>query len=85
MEVVIKLQMPSETKYKSKSIEEKIKECIECVESGYDSPVEWKLLNRTLAKLRKMKRTPRVKNLIAMIEPIMSKHGYHGVVDKESI
>lgn len=86
MKIVIEMRHtpPKETKYKPKSIEEQVRECIECIESGHESKVEWKLLNRTYAKLLKLKKTPRVRNLIKMIEPLLAKHGQYGVPEKES-
>lgn len=85
MKIVIEMRQspPKETKYKRKSIEQQVRECIECIECGNDSKVEWKLLNRTYAKLQKMRKTPRVRNLIKMIEPILAKHGQYGVPERE--
>lgn len=65
------------------SIEEDVKEAIECIESGHDSVVEWKMINKLYKELRTMKKSTRVKNLIDMIEPVMSKYGLHGVSEEK--
>lgn len=61
------------------SIEDKVRYAIELVDSGYCSDVEWIMLNKLLSSLYKKKQTPRVKNLIDMIEPVLAKYGYHKV------
>lgn len=66
-----------------KTVEEEVRECIECIESGFDSHVEWKTLNGLYRELRKLPKSPRVTNLIDMIEPVMSKYGQHGVAEKD--
>jgi hypothetical protein len=65
------------------SIEDDVREAIDCIESGHDSVVEWKMINRLYKELRDMKKTPRVTNLIAMIEPVMAKYGLHGVSEEK--
>lgn len=61
------------------SVEDKVRHAIDLVDSGYCSDVEWILLNRFLKTLYNKKQTPRVKNLIGMIEPVLAKYGYHKV------
>ena len=60
-------------------IEDQVRDAIECIESGRNSSVEWIMLNKLYAELRKRKPTPRIKNLIQMIEPVLAKYGYHKV------
>jgi predicted Mrr-cat superfamily restriction endonuclease len=81
--VSLKMPNPGKEKAKHRTPEECVRECIKLIESGYESNVEWKLLNRTYNKLKKMRKTKRVRNLIAMIEPILSKHGQHGVAERD--
>ena len=64
-------------------LEDTIRECIECIESGHDSVVEWKTLNRLYKELRSRKTTPRVRNLIKMIEPTLAKYGLFGVSEEK--
>lgn len=73
------LDSPSSQLPAPKSPEEQIKEALECIESGHDSREEWLFVNSTYSQLCKMKPTPRVKNLIDMIKPVMAKHGYFDV------
>lgn len=65
------------------SIEEEVKNAIEMIDSGHDSHVEWRLLNKLHRELCKRK-DPRSKNLMKMIQPVMDKYGMHGVSEKES-
>lgn len=85
LNILLEMEAPKE-KYpveKSNSIEDDVKEAIECIESGYDSVVEWKMINRLYKELRSMKKNPRIENLIQMIEPVMSKYGLHGVSEEK--
>lgn len=65
------------------SIEDDVREAIECIESGHNSIVEWKMINKLHKELRSMKKSPRVTNLLNMIEPVMSKYGLHGVEEEK--
>lgn len=61
------------------SVEDKVRDALECIESGYKSDVEWLMINRLYTSLQKAKQSPRVRNLRKMIEPVMAKYGYHKV------
>lgn len=61
------------------TMEQEVREAIQCIESGHDSTVEWKFINKLYKELRGMKPTDRISNLIAMMEPTMSKYGLHGL------
>ena len=63
------------------SVEEEVKQAVEMIESGHDSLTEWKLLNKLCRELSKRKDS-RSKNLMKMIEPVMSKYGMHGTSEK---
>lgn len=65
------------------SIEDDVRQAIDCIESGYDSVVEWKMINKLHKELKTMKKTARIKNLLDMIEPVMSKYGLHGVEEEK--
>lgn len=67
-----------------KSVEQQVKEAIDLVDTGYCSHVEWLLLNKLYKSLAaRPKPTPRIKNLINMIEPVLAKYGFHGVSDED--
>ncbi len=84
LQILLDMGLPPkqpESKQSKKSVEDKVREAIELVESGYCSHVEWLMLNRLMTDLKKskQKKSQRVQNLISMIEPVLSKYGYHGV------
>ncbi len=59
------------------TIEEQVREMIECIESDEDSNVEWRALKGLYADLVKMKQTDRIKRLRKTIKPVLSKYGIH--------
>ena len=63
------------------SIEEEVRQAIEMIDSGHDSYVEWKLLNKLARELRPRK-DARSKNLMEMIDPVLQKYGMHGVEEE---
>lgn len=86
--ILLSIQMPApgcgySKKGATVSIEDKVRQAIELVDSGYSSSVEWILLNKLLDSLRNRKPSKRVQNLISMIEPVMAKYGYHGTSSTE--
>lgn len=61
-------------------VEDKVREAIQLVDSGMDSQVEWILLNKLYKSLCELKKpTERAMSLKKMIEPVLSKYGYHSV------
>lgn len=59
-------------------LEDKVREALECIDSGYESGVEWAMINRLYADLCKLKKpSSRAENLKKMIEPVLAKYGYH--------
>lgn len=63
------------------SVEDEVREALELIESGHDSHIEWKLLNKLARELRPRK-DARSKNLMEMIDPVLQKYGMHGVEEK---
>lgn len=60
------------------SVEDKVREALECIDSGHESGVEWAMINRLYADLCKLKKpSKRALNLKKMIEPVLAKFGYH--------
>lgn len=65
-------------------LEDRVREALECIDSGHESGVEWAMINglyRDLCKLKKP--SPRAENIKEMIEPVLSKFGYHKVTSKK--
>ena len=88
IEIILTTPPKEKSKYPTRekargSIEERVKEALDKIDSGKDSHVEWAMINRLYAALQKKDRTPRVDNLLKKIEPIMSKYGQHGVAAKD--
>lgn len=65
------------------SIEDDVREALDCIQSGHDSLVEWKMINKLYKQLREMKPSTRITNLINMMEPVMAKYGIHGTPAKD--
>ena len=62
------------------SVEDKIREALDCIDSGHDSAVEWSMVNRVYRDLCALKKpSPRAKALKEMIEPVLEKYGYFEV------
>lgn len=60
------------------SPEEAVRERIERIDSGCASEVDFLVLKRLQEALRQKKPcTPRMKNLMDMIEPVMKRFGYY--------
>lgn len=86
MQIKIMLDMPPPETDKTKrgeesSIEDDVREAIEKIDSGHDSYVEWKLLNK-LAKELRSRKDARSKSLMEMIDPVLQKYGLHGVSEE---
>lgn len=81
-QIVVTLTMPTPEQHvpasptPKLSPEEKVRDALDCIESGHDSHKEWLFLNKVYKTLRG-KNSPRAKNLCKMIEPVLSKFGYH--------
>ena len=59
------------------SIEDQVHNMLELIDSNVDSRQEWLVINRLYESLTACKQTPRVQNLIKLIEPRLAKYGYH--------
>lgn len=85
--LVISLQIPepqvaraTPPPVKRPPLEDQVREALELIESGNESRMEWILLNKIHACLKKKKKlSPRGKNIVKMIEPVLAHYGYHGV------
>lgn len=64
-----------------KCVEDEVREALDLIESGHESYVEWKLINKLARELRSRK-DARSRNLMSMIDPILQKYGMHGVEEK---
>lgn len=65
------------------SLEDKVRDALELIDSGYESRVEWLMINKLYHELCKRKPTPRVQNLKKMIKPVLAKFGYHDVTTEK--
>jgi hypothetical protein len=76
--------MEKEEKDDCPSVEDKVREALECIDSGYESHVEWLMIGGLYKKLKQLARpSPRALNLIEMIEPVLAKYGYHKVAPSQ--
>lgn len=60
------------------SVEDKVRDALDLINSGYVSRVEWSMINKLYESI-KGRKDPRSQNLIKMIEPVLAKFGYHKV------
>ncbi len=71
------------------SVEQQVREAIEECESGRASRAEWLMLGRLRTTLLEKQRSAspekreRINNILDMINPLLSKYGFHGVSPKE--
>ncbi len=80
MKLSIQIEMPKHTEEKKKpsgpTLEEKVRECLECIESNEDSMQEWEFIRKLNNKLmRREKKGKRVDNLLRMMTPVIEKYG----------
>lgn len=74
-------KMPEEPK--KAPIEDQVRAALKKIDSHDESQLEWAMINKLYASLKKMnKKSPRVKNLLKMIEPVMAKYGQYQVAEK---
>ena len=75
---------PAPEPVKKVPIEEKVREALECIDSDYDSHVEWIMIRKLYKDLRQLKKpSDRALNVMKMIEPVLSKYGYTASVEIE--
>lgn len=84
IKVLIEVAPPPERTEKScgMSVEDKVRRALELVDSGHRSDVEWSMINRLYKSLLRAKKSPRIQNLLKMLEPTMNKFGYYGKESK---
>lgn len=69
---------PEPAKVQPVPVEERVKDLLDTVESGYHSGTEWITLRKLYQSLLpKRGKSQRIDNLINMIGPVMGKYGYH--------
>lgn len=75
----------NEAKSSRMSLEEKVRECLECIESAEESRKQWEFIRNLHNKLMKKKRKgSRAHNLLKMMAPVIEKYGPrdpNGVLD----
>lgn len=80
--ISIMLQLPSRAEGKPReakpNLEDQVRACIQRIDDGTGSEVDFLLLKRLKGDLLKRDKTnPRVKNLLEMIEPTLRRFGYY--------
>lgn len=76
--ISIQLQMPAAGGTKSQpNLEDQVRACIQRIDDGTGTQVDFLLLKRLKTALLKKKSSPRVKNLLDMIEPTLRRFGYY--------
>lgn len=81
IKISVSLAMPTEkSKYpQPPSAEQQIREALDLIDTGCESYVEWKMINKAYKQLLTLPRNEKNQNLINMIEPVLAKFGYHRV------
>jgi len=60
------------------SIEDKVRDCIDRIDNGCGTEVDFLTLKKLKAAIQsRPKQTPRMVNLVKMIDPIMKRFGYY--------
>lgn len=83
--ILVSIEMPEartppEKKSPTCTPEQRVRDAIELVESGYCSTREFLTLSKLYKALcARKEKSPRVQNIISMIKPVLAKYGYHGV------
>lgn len=91
IEILISLGTPEPTPEKSKPkklpevpIEERVREALQCIDSGKASHVEWIMINKLYKSICGMRKpSSRALNIANMIEPVLEKFGFFGTVSDE--
>lgn len=77
--ISIRLEMPAVSgKAKPKpNLEDQVRACIQRIDDGTGTEVDFLMLKRLKVALLKKEKSPRVKNLLEMIEPTLRRFGYY--------
>lgn len=60
------------------SVEDKVRKCIERIDNGCGTEVDFLILKKLKAAIQAKKHiTPRMKNVLNMIEPVIQRFGYY--------
>ena len=68
---------PSPQTTRRVAVEDQVRACIQRIDDGTGTQVDFLMLKRLKSALLKKERTPRVKNLLEMIEPTLRRFGYY--------
>ena len=61
-----------------RSVEDKVRDCIERIDNGCGTEVDFLTLKKLKAAIQsRPKQTPRMVNLVKMIDPVMKRFGYY--------
>ena len=68
----------SEEHHRAPSVEERVRKCIERIDNGCGTEVDFLTLKKLKAAIQAKKNiTPRMKNILDMIEPTIQRFGYY--------
>ena len=69
---------PGRRRERRPTIEEKVRDCIERIDNGGGTEVDFLTLKKLKAAIQsKPKLTPRMKNILDMVEPVIRRFGYY--------
>lgn len=78
------MQPPPPTPVAKAPVEQKIKDCLEKIDSGHDSHVEWITIRNLYKSLRALKNpNDRALNIMKQLEPVLAKYGYAASVETD--
>lgn len=76
--LVSQMPSPRQGRERRPSIEEKVRDCIERIDNGCGTEVDFLTLKKLKAAIQsKPKLTPRMKNILDMVEPVIRRFGYY--------
>lgn len=76
--LVSQMPSPRQRRERRPSIEEKVRDCIERIDNGCGTEVDFLTLKKLKAAIQsKPKLTPRMKNILDMVEPVIRRFGYY--------
>lgn len=69
---------PLKQAHERKTVEQKVRHCIERIDNGCGTEVDFLILKKLKAAIQSQKSiTPRMQNILDMVEPIIRRFGYY--------
>lgn len=74
--VAVDVTAPTPEHRRHRSVEERVRDAVELIDTGYNSEVEWDMIRRLWNYLCACKQhTERQRRILEMIKPVMEKYG----------